>query len=163
MLQWGQAEPISVLAACWNAIWKALIKGQAPWSANAWSEDTGDTPALWRREQRQWLFLVWECLTPLVDSLVLLVGRVSHIVRRARMAPDSMLRWGQWICTCGWKISYLAECSFVWSQQAFWFAILHLWRMLTLLQQCRADPGDPLQGMSNTCYTHTHRGMYMVD
>lgn len=97
------------------------LKGRTvpvPRSANAWSEDTDDTLALWRREQRQWLFLTWKCPSPLVDSLVVFVRRVSHIVRRARITLDSMLRWGQWICPCGWKMSYLAECSSVWSQQA---------------------------------------------
>lgn len=142
------------------------LKGRHhPWaqSANAWSEDTDDTPALWRREQRQCLFLVWKCPIPLIDSLVVFVGRVSHIVRRARMALDSVLRWGQWICPCGWKMSYLAECSCV--KSAGWgLPSCTWWRVLTLLQQCRADPGDPLQGMSEATHsTHTHRAMCMVD
>lgn len=150
-------------SVCWQRAampsGRQWLKGRHhPWaqSANAWSEDTDDTPALWRREQRQCLFLVWKCPIPLIDSLVVFVGRVSHIARRARMALDSVLRWGQWICPCGWKMSYLAECSCM--KSAGWgLPSCTWWRVLTLLQQCRADPGDPLQGMSEATHsTHTH-------
>lgn len=142
------------------------LKGRhCPWAmaGSAWGEDTDDTPALWRREQSQWLFLVWKCLTPLVDSLVLFVGRVSHIVRGAGMALDSMLKWGQWICTCGWKMNYLAECSSMWNQQA---EVCHL-ALVGECWHCSSSAEQVLvilfRAGVRQHILHTHGDMFMVD
>lgn len=106
-----------------------------PWSANAWSEGTNDTLALRGREQRWWLFLVWKHLTPLVDSLALLVGRAGappHCQRnrdasghQAKVGAVVFIVYilffpkeGLWFCTCGWAMSYLAQSSSVWSWRA---------------------------------------------
>lgn len=172
MLKWRQTEPISVLAACWNAIWKALIKGQAP-SLGHGQQMLGVRTLMlllhWGEEGKGSGFSWSENASPpLVDFLVSTVGRVSHISRRTRKPLDSMPRWGQWFCTCEWKMSYLAESSPVWSQQAeVCYPALggECWHCASPVQ-CRADPGDPLQGMSKATYsthahTHTHAQRYV--